>query len=516
MERERTPPIANTKRCLFPEDDLNSQVSSDIFHVGSVDSPLMKGTESHDDSPTTVQAYPVHSAQNNTSIKSRIAMGDHGAEVLVDMSLLSIHTPEKEETFRRTNSLLDTRSSPAFSKDDSFVFHVVEDSPFGKCYHNSNGSPFGLQTSIALCLGDVEEDFQAAASGCNSWGPWSYFSSGEEKNQSLTSSPPKNRLTNRAFNQEARKIRIQHIRRELNPFQKSPQTPKQFAKARSFSVTKQALKEKKETRRCSKSQTRIESSPPSRGISDVIQLCTMPENVTANSPMIIRKNEDFEHEEKKLEVFYDSDPEDFTRTSRRTLRKRNRKTGVYERGEFDSSRGHFEDIYNDEVICTVSQEFVNSNSTLIYHRTNTTGSSQVVVNAWVERGQDFGQSLVQPKWMWKPQLEESKSRQSMHQVNAVDLLSITRILKVDQIDRLLYPFAKPSSCFLVRTVDGDGFLFEAESEMERDQMIYSMKMVIARFGAMVLNQDEAIHEEFFATSEPVPGAIPAALARINF
>mmetsp|Transcript_26235 Transcript_26235/g.63925 ORF Transcript_26235/g.63925 Transcript_26235/m.63925 type:complete len:515 (+) Transcript_26235:70-1614(+) len=514
MERDRTPPIANTKRCLFPDDDLDSSQSSSVFfHIGSVDSPLMKGSMSHDESPTAVQAYPIHAAKKNTPIKSRIAMGDYGAEVLVDMSLLSIHTPEKEEVFRRTNSLLDTRSSPALSRDDSFVFHVVEDSPFGKCYHNSN-APFGLQTSIALCLGDAEENFQTAAAGCNGWQPWSYFGSDEEKNQSPSNTPPKNRVTNRAINQEARKIRIQHIRRELNPFHKSPQTPKQFAKCRSFSVTNQAPEEKKEAISYGKLPTRTEPTKRARGISDVIQLCTMPENATASSPMIIRNNAYDENEEKELDVFYDSDPEDFTRTRRRTPRKRNEDFGVYQRGVTGTPPGHFDDIYNDEAFCTVAQEFVNSTTTLIYHPTNATSCSQVVVNAWVERGQDFGQSLVQPKWMWKPKSRESKSRQTMHQVNAVNLLSVARILKVDQIDRCLHPFAKPSSCFLVRTVDENDFFFEAESEMERDQIVSSMKMAIARFGAMVLNQDDTIHEEFFATSDPVPGAIPAVLTRI--
>ncbi|KAL3942965.1 MAG: hypothetical protein SGBAC_002916, partial [Bacillariaceae sp.] len=503
-------------RCLFPEDDLDSsQCSSGIFfNIGSVDSPLMKGAKSHDDSPTAVQAYPIHTAKKNTSINSRIAMGEYGAEVFVDMSLLSIHTPEKEEVFRRTNSLLDTQSSPAFSKDDSFVFHVVEDSPFGKCYHNSN-SPFGLQTSIALCLGDAEEDFQAAAAGCNGWQPWSYFGSNEEKNRSPTNSPPKSRLTNRVINQKTRKIRIQHIRRELNPFHKSPHTPKQFVKSRSLSITNQVPAEKEETRSYLKFPTKTESASRAKSISDVIQLCTMPESATASSPLIIRNNDCFEHEAKELSVFYDSDPEDFTRTRRRTPRKRNTKSGVYQRGDTGTPPGHFNAIYNDESFCTVAQEFINSTSTLIYHPTNSTRASQVVVNAWVERGQDFGQALVQPKWMWQHKTGESKSRQSMHQVNAVDLLSVTRILKVDQIDRCRYPFAKPSSCFLVRTVDDGVFFFEAASEMERDHMVYSMKMVIARFGALVLSQDDAIHEEFFATSEPVPGSIPAVLTRME-
>jgi len=76
-------------------------------------------------------------------------------------------------------------------------------------------------------------------------------------------------------------------------------------------------------------------------------------------------------------------------------------------------------------------------------------------------------------------------------------------------------FAKASSCFLVRTVENDDLFFEAESEVERDYMVFAMKIVIARFGAMVLNQDDAIHEEFFATSEPVPGSIPVVLARVS-
>lgn len=508
MERERTPPIANTKRRLFVEDDMDSSQSSSVFfHIGAVDSPLTKGTKSQDDSPTAVHAYPTQAS----SIRSRISMGESGAEVLVDMSLLSIHTPEKEEAFRRTHSLLDTQSSPAMSAEDSFVFHVVEDSPFGKCYHNANTSPFGLQTSIALCLGDAEEDFQAAAAGCHGWQPWSYFGEDEEKSKSLSPSP-KNRLTNRAINQEARKIRIQHVRRELNPFNKSPVTPKEFAKTRSYSVTPRANAEGKETRCHAEITSRTEPTR-AKAFSNVIQLCTMPENNAPSSPMIIRSYKFFNNEEKEVDVFYDSDPEDFTRTRGRTTRKRNEKKELYHRGV--ASPGYFNDIYNDEAFCTVAQEFVNSTSTLIYHPSNDkSSSSQVVVSAWVERGQDFGQSLIQPKWMWKPKSQNSKS-QSMHLANAIDLLSVTRVLKVDQIDRCRHPFAKPSSCLLIRTVDGDEFFFEAESKVERDHMVNAMKMVIARFGAMVLRQDDAIHEEFFATSEPVPGSIPSVLTRVS-
>ena len=128
----------------------------------------------------------------------------------------------------------------------------------------------------------------------------------------------------------------------------------------------------------------------------------------------------------------------------------------------------------------------------------------MAVHAWVERGQAINHALTQPKWMWKPK-PCSNQNEEMLGIQAVDLLNITRVLKVDQIDRCRNPFAKPSNCFMIKTYHGEELIFETINSAERDRLVFSMKMVIARFGAKVIGQDDGVYEEFFATSDPVPG-----------
>jgi hypothetical protein len=94
-------------------------------------------------------------------------------------------------------------------------------------------------------------------------------------------------------------------------------------------------------------------------------------------------------------------------------------------------------------------------------------------------------------------------------ISGIELLDITRILKVEKIDRRRYPFAKPMHCFVIKTLLDEDLFFEAKSVLERNRLVYSLKMIVARFGAKVIVADESLFDEFFANQGGgVPGEAP--------
>ena len=83
------------------------------------------------------------------------------------------------------------------------------------------------------------------------------------------------------------------------------------------------------------------------------------------------------------------------------------------------------------------------------------------------------------------------------------LLSICRILEVKEIvDRTKYPFAKKTCSFIIRTCEDEEFLFETQSELERDNIVYMWKLVVARLAsqAVVGDGDKMVGEFFVPAS----------------
>jgi hypothetical protein len=178
-----------------------------------------------------------------------------------------------------------------------------------------------------------------------------------------------------------------------------------------------------------------------------------------------------------------------------------------------------DDVHNEDAHYAVVQEFLNQTSTLVHHPTTTSSSgvtqpsSPVAVNGWLERGQRL-RTTIQPKWMWKPKPRDLAAGQNFQiPVKGIELLEITRIFKVERIDRNRYPLAKPRHCFIIKTLDDEEFCFEAKSFAERNRLVYSLKMVIARFGAQLIMADYRVYNEFFATTESVPGEAPRFLRK---
>jgi hypothetical protein len=137
--------------------------------------------------------------------------------------------------------------------------------------------------------------------------------------------------------------------------------------------------------------------------------------------------------------------------------------------------------------------------------------SPLAVNVWIERGQRL-QTIIQPKLMWKPvhrprPQEAATKSMSLPAAHSIELLDITRILKVGRIDRQRHFFAKPMHCFVIRTIDDDDELFfEAKSFAERNRLVYSLKLLVARFGAKIIVADESLFDEFFSTTDSLSAA----------
>ncbi len=131
------------------------------------------------------------------------------------------------------------------------------------------------------------------------------------------------------------------------------------------------------------------------------------------------------------------------------------------------------------------------------------------IRLWFERGNRIrGNNIVEPKLMWRdayhPELSSHRklNDSTTNGPQQICLLSICRILEVkDQIDRKMYPFAKKSCSFLIRTCDDDEFLFEAQTEKERDELVYLWKLVVARLASQaVVGDGDKMVGEFFVPS----------------
>ncbi|KAL3917379.1 MAG: hypothetical protein SGILL_004739, partial [Bacillariaceae sp.] len=365
---------------------------------------------------------------------------------------------------------------------------------------------------------------------CSDWQAWSYFGFGNPNQQrglSPGESPSKESirsiLRQRASHSiRTRKTAVRQLRKDLAPFGNSPaRSPARgttLFRNRSFSVS--------EHRSAIVRVSQDKESSARSSFTNVLQLCTMPENTTLDtSDVLLPANPD-----SSLLVddsCYDSDPEDFTRR-RRPLNSdqtfhvddfsnlSNTKRSSVLPGISASPSKAMMDVHNDEVFSTIVQEIFNQTTTLVLHPRSTERQKNprpVAVDAWLERGQNLSYSLIQPKWMWKSKPRETSGaplkllNPSLH---SIELLDVTRIVRKEEAGgHSLSPFAKWSHCFIIKTIHGDEFCFEAPNVTDRDRLVYQLKLVIARFGAKVLVGDPQVYWEFFSMMDAgVPGDAP--------
>jgi hypothetical protein len=148
-----------------------------------------------------------------------------------------------------------------------------------------------------------------------------------------------------------------------------------------------------------------------------------------------------------------------------------------------------------------------------YSKTNTksvTSQSPRCIRLWFERGNRIrGNNIVEPKLMWRDAYnpELSSLRKFNHSMTngpqKICLLSICRILEVkDCLERKKYPFAKKACSVLIKTCEDEEYLFETQTEKERDELVFMWKLVVARLAsqAVVGDGDKMVGEFFVPTS----------------
>ena len=368
----------------------------------------------------------------------------------------------------------------------------------------------------------------AIKTACTDWQNWSYFGFGGEKENSIedvkeniSKEDIRSNLRHRTSRSlRARKANIRKLKNNIAPFapspSRSPARDPDLFRNRSFSVSdhRSAIVRVSEDRK----------NNDKRSFPDVLELCTMYESIQLDSPDFVRA-----HTPKKMEdeeLSYGSDPEDFTR--------RRLHSGV--RGpanasdSFDSQylnqsqisisspNRSFHDVCNDQLFSIIVQEMFNKTTTLVLHpildqnRPGAVQSSRpVAVDAWVERGQHLAYALVQPKWIWKNKGQMGGQQSSARQkfsVQGIELLDITKILKMEDTVECNESFAKASHCFIMKSIYHEEFCFEAKSRSVRNRIVDSLKLLIARFGAQVLTGDDQVYYEFFWTGDAAPGEAP--------
>mmetsp|Transcript_5157 Transcript_5157/g.15014 ORF Transcript_5157/g.15014 Transcript_5157/m.15014 type:complete len:631 (+) Transcript_5157:142-2034(+) len=435
----------------------------------------------------------------------------------------------------RTRPLLDMEKTPSRSAHKKNA--NVTSSPFLACG--------GYGTCLPTCddsdhvfverkITDFLEDNSvstpdALKSTCTDWQAWSYFGFGrpETSEDSLKDHNPSKeniRTTLRrrtSHSLRARKSNVRQIKQNFAPFAQSParspaKAPGLF-KNRSFSVSEH---------RSAIVRVSKDKKPKTSSLTNVLELCTMYESVDLDSPDLIRKHPGSKFNTEELS--YDSDPEDFMR--RRLAPKvespgddgssQLKSHGTF-RGYHNSLGRSFFDAHNDEIFCAIVQEMFNQTTTLVLHplsESNTAGcgllqsARPVAVDAWLERGQHLAYALIQPKWIWKAKpridVEGQSSLDQKFCLQGIELLDITKILNVEETEGVRHSFAKPSHCFLIKSIDDEEFCFEAQSRQERDRVVSSLKLLIARFGAQVLTGDPEAYNEFFWMTNSVPGEAP--------
>ena len=545
---DENPSLDGTRRRLFPEtlgpasskpDDNDETRSPDT----SMEASLSK-MEYHESSPTTVtDIFPAgQQRQALTMNKKRrlapqIAMGEDGAEVSIDLSSLSIacngqlaaETPENEkrralEVYKQ-GSLMDadcTPTPPSMSKYDignlcCSVQHAMHDEDYSVAAVTVEAASCAeIERTISTFLdgssGGGNNTFNSKGTGgCSGWQAWSFFLENDENTpqKELAKETIKSSLRNRACDQGAKRLRVRQLRKDLNPFTNSPKRSPAPAlvKSRSFAI---------EDHRNGITRVSEDKRMPNNSFANVLHLCTMPENATVESPLTFRQG--FEAPRKR-DVCYDSDPEDFTKRRQRKRspgdKENHKKDQLYKysypRLSCDSpAPGHHTE---DQVV----QEIFNCKSTLIYHPTSVSEKGDVhpltpvAVDAWLERGQRL-MTIIQPKWMWKPKPRARNGgvvdNETVVSIRGIELLDITRIMNIHNVNRKHYPLAKTGNSFLVKTIDNEELCFEAKSSSERDRLVYSLKVAVSRFGALVVTGNFNVYNEFFAIEGGVPGEAP--------
>jgi hypothetical protein len=491
--------------------------------------PTPKDRDDSNGSPVSIISNIVPDQPTSVS-PSIVVMSDDGAEVTLGTAEMDIDQPMESSPPRKvvnpsvvkvdtvaqtpvpasvierrfiigtlpTHSLMDDEASPSPrtpQKTRSRIMNLWCDNQNFECYK------FDEEDGLAVTNQTMENTinkFLGSSIGphdwCASWQAWTYFEMdhGADDRVLGLKDDIKRVLRNRAGNMDSRTSRITNLKKDLCPFAATPKRKgAPISKAASF--CQGASRHSKLPKHVHHNSF---SSLPSAMFS-----CMEPTD--ADSPFVIRTRG------LDTDLFYDSDPEDCTKrrsplgkekkSRKLTPRDESRAKGwpddSFEANYSEAGTFHeYVDINDDRQVYERVQEVMNQRFTMVWH----SNAAPIAIVVWIERGQQFGHTLIQPRLVWKRLYDggASNDRQS------VDLLDICRVLEPRNIDRAKYPLAKESNCLLIQSLD-ETMMFEASDGQERNQLCRDLKLVVARLGSKIIMDDPALFYEFF-----VEGTMP--------
>ena len=485
-------------------DDVQEQTIIEVQYIEAGDQirDICAIANSHDEKKENIQNLEDHTERPLNNGKVPRDFGYLRARPLLDVE----KTPSRSQTKSEKN----TARTPVFGCGGRGIFLPICD---------DSGHQL-VERKITNFLEDNSVSTpDTLKSTCTDWQAWSYFglggntSSTDDVKQNPSKEKIRSNLRRRTSHSiRVRKSNIRQLKQNLAPFAQSParspaRAPSLF-RNRSFSVSDHGSA----ILRVSEEKNRTTGS-----FTNVLQLCTMYENVHLDSPDLFRG-----HKSTNLnaeDLTYDSDPEDFIRRRQSSSHaEKSENIGQYQE-YFTSPSRSLLDVHNDELFSNIVQEIFNKTTTLVLHPfmdctkpESIQSLRPIAVDAWLERGQHLAHALIQPKWIWKAKPRLDADGQSNIQqkfcLRGIELLDITRILKMEDTDRGSQSFAKQSHSFFVKSIHDEEFCFEAKSRTERDRVVSSLKLLIARFGAKVLTGDPQVYYDFFWTNDAAPGKAP--------
>eukprot|EP00751_Fragilariopsis_kerguelensis_P023476 CAMPEP_0170877358 /NCGR_PEP_ID=MMETSP0734-20130129/30286_1 /TAXON_ID=186038 /ORGANISM="Fragilariopsis kerguelensis, Strain L26-C5" /LENGTH=581 /DNA_ID=CAMNT_0011259663 /DNA_START=99 /DNA_END=1845 /DNA_ORIENTATION=+ len=550
--------LDSTKRCLFPEDkSFEGYLGNGPYKVDGIGQNITGKNDLAEEnvtSPTSVCVSVWSIGQPNLNCNLEEKIGDFISSRYTEISSLDrmsclgdtggveeqtvIEVQYVEPTNRdRDSDVTELTHSPRRKNSNQEVLHERKNSN-QEVLHDLTNSSTNFRDVRARPLLDIEKTplrspqknnkkgAPTSFKTCSDWQAWSSFGFGRPGtgscDRSVEQTPSKEKIRSilrrrTSYSLRARKSNVKELKLNLAPFGHSPaRSPaRALFRNRSFSVSDHHSA----IVRVSKDR-----KPSKKSFTDVLKLCTMFEDTVLDSPDFVKKSSSNCFTDDDLS--YDSDPEDFAR--------RRPKLGAESFIADDSSI--LDESYNYRHFPTCSpspsRAFLNVHNDEIFNQTTTfvlhpqmkssyggggtvlqaSARRPVAVDAWLERGQHLAYNLIQPKWIWKAKSRLDPGLSSVRQetcLQGIELLDITRILKFEDTEGYHnQSFAKPSHCLFIKSIHDEEFCFEAKSMRERDRLVSSLKLLIARFGAMVLTGDPQVYYEFFWMNEAAPGMAP--------
>jgi hypothetical protein len=359
----------------------------------------------------------------------------------------------------------------------------------------------------------------------------------------------KNSIQNRAFNFKSRKSKVRNMQKTFRrldslseknvvlPYFKSEIPTEYQWNSQSFDDMGLRMAKRNRAKKRSKQKSIRGLSPSSPNNVCFVSGCHA-------SP--VESDECLPVKEEEVDLCYDSDPTDLSVKANRATtpkQKTQKKVKLPKRKDhqkkvepftkqdkklpssppISDDSSIFDDLSNEKILSDPAlvdwliEDTINTHRILIWHQnSNCVNKNQkpAHVKALIEMGSILKQKLIYPKFSWRKLNEGYNKQRSSNSFlseapHSIELLHICRVLPVDNVDRVYFPFAKRNRCFLVGDLS-DAELFEACSTKERDRIVQGLKLTVARLGAMTFFNSEAVFDSFFTPfGSQVPGESPS-------